>query len=124
MKVAAVAVLLAMSAACGGTSAKGSSGSSAPSLAGLAIKLGCGSSLDQDAPADKTMFTSESGSCSFDGQTAYLSTFTGTAARDNYLQAAKQSGGRYVVGDGWIVYSDDDAAADAIKAKIGGTIKS
>lgn len=117
LPILALTVLLA---GCGGSSG----GKSYASVADIADALGCSSSLDQDAPADKTMFTSESGSCSFGGGTVYLSTFTGPTPRDNYLKVAKQSGGRYDVGPRWIVYGDDDKAADAVKAKLGGTIKS
>jgi len=119
MRWAAIGLLAAMLAcSSGGGAAK--SGSSVQTLSQLASAIGC-TNLDQSGQSE--LYTRESGTCDLNGSTLDLATFSDSGTRDQWVNAAKQSGGIFVVGDKWAVDADTQAAADAVKAKIGGTIR-
>lgn len=122
MRLIPVLCITLLAAACGGAKSGGSDAGSGPSIQSLYDKLSC-TNQQTDAAADQTAFTAASGSCDYKGDTVYVSTFTTNEARDNFLKVAKASGGRYDVGDRFIVYGNNPSTADALKSDLGGDVR-
>lgn len=119
--IATVSLVL-IATACSGSKSGGNDAGTGPSIQSLYDKLSC-TNQQTDAAADRTAFTAASGSCDYNGDTVYVSTFTTNEARDNFLKVAKASGGRYDVGDRFIVYGNNPSTADALKSALGGEVR-
>ena len=110
-------VLTAALALSSGLAACGSSSPPKPrTIAELVHKLGCtGYQTGNEA------FTRENGSCDIAGASVDLATFSTADQRDQWVKAAQSFGGIIVTGDLWAADADSQQAADAVKAKLGGT---
>ncbi len=107
------AALLAVVTACGG----GDSSEKYDSAGDLAAAIDCQGFED----TTEELFTDEGGSCTVDGETVTVYTFTDNDVRDSYLEIARGFGGRYLVGDGWVVEGPQDTLA-AIEETVGGEL--
>jgi len=119
----ALAAVLGLAACSGGDNGGGGSVGSndGPVTAqSLAEKLGCSGFKAEDEPE---LFAAESASCDRNGTTVYIETFTQDDAQKNWLSAAKQAGGAYVVGDQWIVWTDARPPAEEIQKTLGGHVE-
>lgn len=112
MRRALLPTLLLTLTACGGGGSEGYE-----SAAALADAIGCQGFKD----TTEEMFTDEGGSCTVDGEEVSIYTFTDNETRDSYLEVAEGFGGRYLVGDGWLVEGSQEALA-AIQEKVGGEL--
>lgn len=125
----AISASLLMVAACGGGGEKDTGGSSSGggdggqvTVSATANELGCAPSVD--AASDRELFVADSGTCSLDGVEVKIYRFSNNETRDNWIKTATQFGiGRFVVFDRGVVTSTDQGAADKVKAKIGGDIR-
>lgn len=100
--------LIGLLAACGGTAS-----SDQFSATDLASDLGCHFKDTSDE-----MFVEQGGPCG--DVTVY--TFSGDDTRDSWLKVAQDFGGRYLVGDGWVI-AGKQAQLEAAQAKVGGDIQ-
>jgi hypothetical protein len=116
--LAAAALAVALSGCGGGGGDAGKA--DAVTAQSLATKLGCSNFSKEDSPE---LFAAESASCDLSGTTVYLETFTQSDAQKNWLSAAKQAGGSYVVGDNWIVWTDERSPSEQIQKTLGGHIE-
>jgi hypothetical protein len=110
----AVAIGLALNACGQGTPSK------PPSPSGLASRVGC-AGFSSMSP---TLFAREEGTCTLNGDDLDVVTFSTSANEDNWIKTASQFGGIIVKGPLWVVAADSQASAEAVKAKLGGTIAS
>src|SRR5260370_29107470 len=108
-----VAVGLALTS-CGGGTPK------PPSPSALASRIGC----TGFASISPTLFAREEGGCILDGDNLDVVTFSTSANEDNWIKVGSQFGGIIVKGPLWVVAAGSQASAEAVKAKLGGTIQS
>jgi hypothetical protein len=120
----------------GGTTTNASQAGERLSAHDISTMVGC-VAFQQDQ--DTELFVREQGGCAFaedevDTYPMTIYTFTDTAARDNWLQAASAFGpGPMVVGSGWVVVVETNCdpadpcsaedRASAIAAKLGGEVR-
>lgn len=97
------------------TGCGGSGGPDVSSGQDVADAVGC-TGFENDS---EEMFVSEGGTCTLDGEEIQVYYFADNAARDNYVDVAKQFGANMLMGDHWVV-SAESATLDKIKADIGG----
>jgi hypothetical protein len=102
------------------TACGGSTPSQPPSPASLASRLGC-TGFSSMSP---TLFAREEGSCTLNGDDLDVVTFSTSANEDNWIKVGGQFGGVIVKGALWVIAAGSQASADAVKAKLGGTIAS
>ncbi|MGZ4663574.1 MAG: hypothetical protein ACXV5Q_00610 [Frankiaceae bacterium] len=115
-------VLLVLVAACGGGGG-GKSDSGVLTAQSIADKAGC-SSFTEDESSSRELFVADSGDCTLGGDTVHVRTFTNNETRDNWLKVAKKFGGsRYDVANRVVAYGENQQTADALKAKLGGSIQ-
>ncbi|MFJ1703737.1 hypothetical protein [Kitasatospora sp. NPDC088346] len=81
----------------------------------LARRIGCTADITTDA-ADIRQ-----GMCTSGGDEIWIATFPTTSARDAWTDEAKDYGGKYLVGDGWVVVLSD-ATADMLHGLLGGVM--
>jgi hypothetical protein len=74
----------------------------------------------QGSEGQSQLFTHEDGRCSIGDEDVNVVTFDGPSQRDQYLEAAEQSGGIYVTGETWAVRTETQATADKVKDALGG----
>lgn len=126
--VLAAAVALGLAGCGGGSAAKTSNSTSSTTAANstygsvqaLATAIGCEGFEKSD---ETTLYALEDGTCTIGEGTVYLSAFTDDTDRDNWLKVAKEAaGGRYAVGEKWVVTGDDQSALTAITNKVGGKL--
>ncbi len=108
----AVALALTLAACSSNSGNKAGTGNNA-SLPTLCTKLG--HSFTEET-GEHELYTSDQGEC---GQLT-LRAFNGSGTRDQWLAVAQQFGGNYLVGDRWVVVSDDPALLDTARTKVGG----
>lgn len=122
MKLASVALVLLV-AACGGGGGGSSSDGGVVTAQSIADKAGC-TSFTEDAAGSRELFVADSGDCTLNGDTVHVRTFTNNATRDNWLKVAKQAAaGRYDVLNRALAYGENQQTADALKAKLGGSVQ-
>jgi hypothetical protein len=120
LRLLALAVLVTIASPLAGCS----SGGKQPALASpsaLATRIVCSDYAPMVPP---TMFAREEGGCTLAGDDLDIVTFSDQTAEDNWIKAASTFGGIIVKGDLWAVGTGSQASADAVMAKIGGSIKS
>ncbi len=125
MRRTIAALQLVIVAAC---SSGGSGGSSAPYgtvpqlAAALQAKGVTCTSLDTSGQSE--LYTRESGICQGpNGDSLDLTVFTDDTNRDSWYNAAKASGGNFVLGDRWGISADHPATAQQIEQAIGGQVR-
>lgn len=77
------------------------------------------SGLTADTPA---LYAREQGACQIGGERVSISTFDGAEQRDRWLQVARQFGGIYVIGPGWVVSVASQTTSDRVAQATGGKI--
>ena len=89
------------------------------SVQGLASKIGV--SCASQTP---TIGAREEAICGSHSSTDYvdLVTFANTAARDQWTKVAKAAGGVMVIGSDWAAITNTQDRAQAVVAKVGGTV--
>lgn len=112
--VGAVAVSVTVSA-CGGSAA-----SKPPSPSALASRIGC-TGYSSISP---TLFAREEGNCSLNDSSVDIVTFSTGSNEDNWIKAASSFGGIIVKGTLWAVGAENQASADQVKSRLGGSIVS
>ncbi|MFD9593631.1 hypothetical protein ACFWA9_12865 [Kitasatospora sp. NPDC059973] len=81
----------------------------------LARRIGCTAEITTDA-ADLRQ-----GMCVSDGEEIWIASFPTARAQDAWTSEAKDYGGSYLVGDGWVVVLSD-TTADLLHGLLGGTV--
>lgn len=120
MKRAALVLVLLVAGCSSSSKAGGDSG--VKTVQSVADKLGC--SVTVDSAADRVALASDTGDCSFSGNTVHLATFTNNTVRDNFVKIAAQTAGvRAQVADREVAYGENAATADALKEKLGGDVR-
>ena len=117
---------LVLVAGCGGGTGSGSShGSDAGVLTAQSVadRLGC-TDVKVDSAADRVALAEDTADCKLGADTIHIATFTSNEVRDNFAKVATGTGGvRIQVGEREAVYGDDATTADALKGKLGGSIR-
>lgn len=104
------------------TGCGGGGGGKPPTVQALAAKVGCtGLTIEADN-AQRELGAREEGSCKMAADDLTILTYNTNSARDGANRIAKEFGGIAVLGDRWTVRVDTDAAAQRVKAALGGTI--
>ena len=111
-----VVSLAVMLAACGG------GGDKAPTVAGVAAKLGCTGLTIETDNAQRELGAREEGQCTFAGEEVTVLTYNTNSGRDAMNKIAKEFGGIAVLGDRWTVRVDTDAMAEQVRTKLGGKV--
>jgi hypothetical protein len=75
------------------------------------------------AGGQNQLYTREDGSCEMGEESLNIVTFDGSANRDRFLEAAKQFGGIYVIGDTWAVGTESQTIANKVRDALGGEIR-
>jgi hypothetical protein len=119
LPAAAAAALLTL-AACSGGGTSGGGGDSYSTGADLASAIGC----TNYQGGSQEMYVADGGTCTLgSNDTVIVDTFSSQDNATNYADAAKASGGVYVIGKQWVVGIASQDEAKTVMNKIGGTIR-
>jgi hypothetical protein len=87
-----------------------------PTITSLVSKLGC-----TGFERGNEILNRENGTCDIPQGSVGLYTFSTTDQQDQWVKAAQSFGGIIITGDLWAADVDSQQAADAVKARLGGT---
>jgi hypothetical protein len=127
LRVLPVTIVFALAVACShGSTGAGRSGSpsalaaGSPDVVSLSRETGC---TGFDRSGQTELYVREQISCALGGSQITVYTFNDRASQQQWLDVARGFGGVYVIGDRWVVSTDDQATAQAVKGKLGGEIR-